>query len=654
MRNRRHLEEGERLRKQKEKHFGLVMQRLLLPVYDVVAVNLSYILAMWTFQNFDPLSDDDLRMVLLRILYVAPISLGFFFLFHLYHSLWKYAGSDELGQCAAAAAVAGAVCFFADWVLFGFHGLWGVHRQLNPAELLIAYLLTLMFCGGIRISYRAIRRSKHQLTMLRRSNRQGFTRVMVVGAGDMGNIVLSELRANDFRKGTPCVVVDDDRTKQGKSIYGVPIRGGCDRIPELAAKYQINEILLCIPSAGEERQRQLTEIALHANCAVKLTPSLLEMKESGTAASLGQLREVRLEDLLMRPQVQLDPKVCVYLLGQTILITGGGGSIGSELCRQAMHYGPGRIILFDMYENNAFSLKAALDREYKGTPQIEIRIGSVQDPEALESVFAEFEPTVVLHAAAHKHVPLMEDCPVEAVKNNVFGTLLTAETALRHGVRRFVLLSTDKAVNPTNVMGATKRVTELILQSLARRVAKQNGQTRFAAVRFGNVLGSSGSVIPLFREQIRAGGPVTVTDPDITRYFMSIPEAAQLVLQAGGLSAGGEIFVLDMGEPVRILHLAEQMIRLSGLRPYEDIAINITGLRPGEKLHEELALEEELAAREATANNKIYITFPTEPEEEALAAGLERLRHCTQASVRGDLRALVGNYHTPGGSNPAA
>ncbi len=632
------------MRKQKERAFGLAV-RFLLPVYDILAVNLSYFLAMWVL-NDGEVAQADWRMALARMLYVIPTNLLMFYLFRLYHSLWKYAGTDELVQCALAALVAGSICYFADGIVFGHFGLWGIHHQFNPAELLLTYFLILMFCGGARISYRAIRRFRRQVTMLW-GNSEGVPRVMVVGAGDMGNIILSELRANDFRKGIPCVVVDDERAKQGRKIYSVPIRGGCERIPELAKEYQINEILLCIPSASQTRQRQLLELALKTDCAVKVTPSLLEMRESGSVANLGQMREAKLEDLLMRPQVQLDPQVCSYLFGQTILVTGGGGSIGSELCRQAVEYRPGKVILFDMYENNAFELKATLDREYKGSPKIEIRIGSVQDPEALESVFAEFKPTVVFHAAAHKHVPLMEYCPVEAVKNNIFGTLNTAEAALRHNVSRFVLLSTDKAVNPTNVMGATKRVTELIIQNYACR-----GNCRFSAVRFGNVLGSSGSVIPLFREQIRAGGPVTVTDPEITRYFMSIPEAAQLVVQAGGLSVGGEIFVLDMGEPVRIFDLAEQMIRLSGLRPHVDIPINITGLRPGEKLFEELALEEELAARQATGNNKIFITFPSQLEESTLLTGLERLRNSTHESVRSDLKALVENYRESARSMP--
>ncbi|MDR2525372.1 MAG: polysaccharide biosynthesis protein [Oscillospiraceae bacterium] len=618
---------------------GLVTQRVLLPVYDVVAVNASYLLAMWLLNDCRTLPASDLRMALLRMIYVIPVTLGFFFLFHLYHSLWRYAGADELGQCAAAAAVAGAICFFADWVLFAYHALGGVHRQLSAPELFIAYLLTLTFCGGIRVGYRALRRSRRQLRFLRRYA-AGNKRVMVVGAGDMGSIVLSELRANDYRKGFPCVVVDDSRAKQGARMYGTPICGGCECIPELVKLYNVDEILICIPSASDDRRREITELAMQTECTVKIAPSLLEMKEGGQEASLGQLREVRLEDLLMREQVQLDSKICSYLLGQTVLITGGGGSIGSELCRQAARYAPHKIILFDMYENNASTLKSTMDRQYGGSPAIEIRIGSVQDTAALERVFSEFKPTVVFHAAAHKHVPLMEDSPVEAVNNNIFGTLQTAEAAMRHGAFRFVLLSTDKAVNPTSVMGASKRVTELIMRHMTAR-----GETRFAAVRFGNVLGSDGSVIPLFREQIKGGGPVTVTHPEITRYFMSIPEAAQLVVQAGGLAKGGEIFVLDMGEPVKILTLAEQMIRLSGRKPHTDIEIRFTGLRPGEKLFEELALEEEITARQATANNKIFITFPQQLiDENELLEGLERLRRTTAASVRGDLQALVGNY----------
>ncbi|MDR1927078.1 MAG: polysaccharide biosynthesis protein, partial [Oscillospiraceae bacterium] len=590
------------MRKQIGLRIGLATQRVLLPVLDLLAVNGSFWLAALLLSNFLPLSADMKSTLFSRMWYVSVIYLSLFYLLHLYTTLWKYAGSDELVQCASAAVLAAGICYFFDWV-FETHGWHGI-QTLPPSMLVLSSLLIVTFCGGLRVCYRTLRRLSRQFAKFFFVHDGGVPRVMVVGAGDMGNIVLSELRANHFRKGVPVVVVDDDRSKQGKTVYTTPIRGGCERIPWLAERYRVDRILISIPSASAQRLREITRLAVQSGREVRIAPSVLEIRESGENASLGLLREVRLEDLLMREQVKLDKRVCAYLQGQTVLVTGGGGSIGSEICRQVAFYHPAVIVIFDIYENNAYDLKQSMDRSCHGQPRIEIRIGSVCDQEALEALFTEFCPTVVFHAAAHKHVPLMELCPCEAVKNNIFGTYNTAETARRHGVDRFVLLSTDKAVNPTNVMGATKRVTELIMQGMAQKP----GKTRFTAVRFGNVLNSSGSVIPLFREQIRTGGPVTVTDANITRYFMSIPEAAQLVAQAGGLAKGGETFVLDMGEPVHILTLAEQLVRLSGLRPYEDIDIQITGLRPGEKLSEELVLEEELAVRTMTENNKIFVT----------------------------------------------
>ncbi|MDR2646739.1 MAG: polysaccharide biosynthesis protein [Oscillospiraceae bacterium] len=618
---------------------GIAVQRVFLPLLDALFVNGSYFLAVFLLNNLQSVPRQVLLGLLGRTWYVAVFSIAMFYLFHLYHSLWQYASADELGQCATAAAVSGVACYFTDWV-FETQG-WLNVRVLHPGELLIAYLLSVAFCGGMRVGYRFLRRSRRHLTQLYATRIKSVVpRLMIVGAGSMANIILGELRANDFRLGVPVVIVDDDPAKHGKYIHAVPVRGTCEDIPRLAAKYAIDEILICIPSATPFRQKQIIQLAIEASCRIKSAPSVLEMKESGGQISVGQLRDIRIEDLLMRPEIHLDTRICSYLLDQTVLVTGAGGSIGSELCRQILRYQPKKIILFDINENAVFNLKHSLDRAYHGTPELVIRIGSVCDGETLDKLFAAFRPQVVFHAAAHKHVPLMEDCPVEAVKNNIFGTLQTAQTAANYGVSRFVMLSTDKAVNPTNVMGATKRVTELIMQTMPKR----GKTTTFTAVRFGNVLGSNGSVIPLFQEQITAGGPVTVTDPDITRYFMSIPEAAQLVVQAGGLSKNGDIFVLDMGEPVRIITLAEQMIRLSGLQPYKDIAIEIIGLRPGEKMFEELAYEEELATRQTTENKKIFITYPKAIDLRDLDAALERLRTADESNVRQELRRLVTNY----------
>ena len=378
---------------------------------------------------------------------------------------------------------------------------------------------------------------------------------------------------------------------------------------------------------------------MQTGCSLKTSLSLQEITEK--SVSEPTIRNVDITDLLARPEVTLNTDICSYLKNQTVLVTGGGGSIGSEICTQVARYSPAKVIIFDNYENNAFVLKNKLDRKYQGKVQFFIRIGSVQDPARLDEVLSEFKPSVVFHAAAHKHVPLMEDSPCEAVKNNIFGTFNTAKAAIDHKVSKFVILSTDKAVNPTNVMGATKRVTELIIQYFE----KKNTGTHFAAVRFGNVLGSNGSVIPLFKEQIAAGGPVTVTHKDITRYFMTIPEAAQLVVQAGGIANGGEIFVLDMGDPVSITSLAEKLITLSGFKPYEEIKIEFTGLRPGEKLYEELTLAEEETEMQLTCNDKIFVLPPVEFDSKRLEDGLEKLKAADSTNVRDRLINLVPNFH---------
>ena len=461
---------------------------------------------------------------------------------------------------------------------------------------------------------------------------------MIVGAGDMGMIIIKELEANNYHKGKPVIAVDDNPFKQGQSIRGVPVKGSCNDIAELAEKYKIDTIIICIPPADDTRLNEILHTCVSTGCKLKISPSVLEMVE-GTDS---KIRDVNITDLLSRPEVKLDTEICKYITGKTILVTGGGGSIGSELCRQISKYSPAKIVIFDIYENNAYVLKNQLDKFYNGFPEIHIRIGSVRDEDRVREIFEEFHPDVVFHAAAHKHVPLMEDSPKEAVKNNVFGTYNLAKLAVEYNVERFVSISTDKAVNPTNVMGATKRVTEMIVQYFER---KCQNSTKFAAVRFGNVLGSSGSVIPLFTEQIKAGGPVTVTHPDITRYFMTIPEASQLVVPAGGMASGGEIFVLDMGEPVKILTLAENLISLSGYKPYVDIDIKFTGLRPGEKLYEELALEDEVADRKMTANNKIYVTSPVKMDDELFVSQLEALKKADSAQIRELLKTVVPNYH---------
>jgi FlaA1/EpsC-like NDP-sugar epimerase len=422
---------------------------------------------------------------------------------------------------------------------------------------------------------------------------------MIVGAGSAGSMIIKELKNHKSRNLVPVVVVDDDKGKHGTRINGVPVRSGRNRIKEFAKQYGIDEIIVAIPSAPRKDLAEILRLCKETGCRLKTLPDILDL--DGGKVSIRDLRDVNIEDLLGREEVNLDmEEISGYLENETVLVTGGGGSIGSELCRQIARFGPKKLIIFDIYENNAYDLQNELLFTYKGNLDIEVLIGSCRDRIRLKEVFEKYRPGVVFHAAAHKHVPLMEVSPAEAVKNNVFGTLNTARRADDYGAKKFILVSTDKAVNPTNIMGASKRLAEIIVQSMNRM-----SKTKFAAVRFGNVLGSSGSVVPLFQKQIMQGGPVTVTHPEVTRYFMTISEAAQIVIQAGAMANGGEVFVLDMGEPVKIVDLARYLIRLSGLEPDVDIKIEFTGLRAGEKLYEELLLAEE--GLEKTAHKKIFI-----------------------------------------------
>lgn len=622
----------------------MVTKQVLMVIYDVLAVNFSYILT--EFIMLGGLSELDRQVFLQRSLPVTAVFILLFYAFRVYSSMWEYAGIKELVNIVIATGIGGLSSIAVDVVMsrldFASQNL--ENSCFSTPLYVFGTLLALAFVGGMRLVYRFIRR---QIRIINLKRKNKFDRVMIVGAGEMGMIIINELEANNYQKGKPVVAVDDNKAKIGRRIRGVPIKGDCSKIAELAESYKIDTIILCMPSVDTERQTQIMKSAVITGCKLKTSPSLLEMYE-GT--KLGQIRDVNISDLLARPEVQLNNDVCRYIKDEIILVTGGGGSIGSELCRQVARYKPNKIVVFDIYENNAYMLKNQMDIDLKGKPEIDIRIGSVRDEKRLREVFDEFHPTVVFHAAAHKHVPLMEDCPKEAVKNNVFGTYNVAKIAIEYNVKRFVSISTDKAVNPANVMGATKRITEMVIQYFQR---KCEGSTMFAAVRFGNVLGSSGSVIPIFTEQIKNGGPVTVTHPDITRYFMTIPEASQLVAQAGGLANGGEIFVLDMGEPVKILNLAENLIRLSGYKPYSEINIEFSGLRPGEKLYEELALEAESNERRMTANNKIFVTKPLKMDDELFEKQLEKLKDAKAEDIREILKEIVPNYVEQDAYNPA-
>lgn len=605
----------------------------LMMLYDVFAVNFAYIFVMFIGSG-----QHNMDAIWQRALPVTAIFIVLYYAFKIYSSMWEYAGIREVWNVALATIIGGISGIAVDLIL---SSIGGAASKLNNGCFdayfyVFGTLVAIILVAGMRILYRLVRRYYREKSL---EKDEKLDRVMIVGAGDMGMIIINELEVNNYSRGKPIIAVDDNPLKVGKRIRGIPVKGTCDQIPELAKKYDINTIIMCLPSVGSERQTEILRIAVKTGCKLKTSPNLLEMTDTSHG---GRIRDVNITDLLSRPEVELNRDVCGYLKDQIVLVTGGGGSIGSELCRQVSKYHPKKIVVFDIYENNAYLLKQQLDAYHKGNPEIDIRIGSVRDPKRLREVFDEFHPSIVFHAAAHKHVPLMEDSPKEAVKNNVFGTFNVASIAVEYNVKRFVNISSDKAVNPANVMGATKRITEMIVQYFER---KCKNSTIFAAVRFGNVLGSSGSVIPIFTEQIKNGGPVMVTHPDITRYFMTIPEAAQLVVQAGGLAKGGEIFVLDMGEPVKIVTLAENLIMLSGYKPYTEIEIKFSGLRPGEKLYEELVLDEESDERKMTANNKIFVTKPVNMDDELFEKELEKLKDADENEVRGIIKEIVPNYH---------
>lgn len=552
--------------------------------------------------------------------------------FQLYKSVWSYAGYREIVLCFEAGIINAVVLCAVDKILFDY--------ILNYSSLsLFIYVINALFLSvalvAPRIGYRILKNGMLQAVLLGNKN-HNRKNVMIVGAGAMGNTIINEARTTGKFKAV--VAVDDNPTKKGKKINGVKIAGTIDDIPRLAESYDVDEIIIAIPSASKKRQNEIVKIATSTSKKVKISSSLSEIISDPNSAK--RLRNVEINDLLSRDEVKLDISVCKYLIDTTILVTGGGGSIGSEICKQCARYHPKTIVIFDIYENCAFELEGELKAMYGNSINIQVRIGSVRDINRLNEVFEEFQPDVVFHAAAHKHVPLMEDSPCEAVKNNVFGTYNVAVTADKFKVPKMVILSTDKAVNPTNVMGCTKRITEIIVQYMNE--VSQN--TQYAAVRFGNVLGSHGSVIPIFKKQIEKGGPVCVTHPDITRYFMTIPEAAQLVCQAGGLAKGGEVFVLDMGEPVKIMDLAENLIKLSGYT-VDEIGIEITGLRPGEKLYEELSMDTEMATRQKTANEKIFVNHPMVINHDEFKTMLDSLRDINEDNVRQKLMEIVPNYH---------
>ncbi|MDO6355556.1 nucleoside-diphosphate sugar epimerase/dehydratase [Caloramator sp. CAR-1] len=528
-----------------------------------------------------------------------------FYIFKLYTSIWRYASIEELLSVIVAVSVGSAVSFIYGVVM---------RNRLPLSVYFVMWAFTIMASGGVRFLRRVI---MHFEGMQALSGKKG-KRILIFGAGDAGAIVAKEMKKHSELGYIPVAFVDDDESKKGKYIQGIPIVGGRKDLEDIVEEMAIDEILIAIPSADKEERAEIIRLCSQTGCKLKTLPGIYEL--IGGKVTISQIRDVEIEDLLGREPVELNiDEIADYLKDKVVLVTGGGGSIGSELCRQIARFNPKKLLILDIYENGAYNLSMELKSQYKDLDQ-EVIIASIRERERLREIFKKYRPNVVFHAAAHKHVPLMEANPKEAIKNNILGTLNVVKCADEFGVEKFVLISTDKAVNPTNIMGATKRFAEMIIQAYDK-VSK----TEYVAVRFGNVLGSSGSVIPLFKEQIKKGGPVTVTHPDINRYFMTIPEAAQLVIQAGAMAEGGEIFVLDMGKPVKIVDLARQLIRLSGFAPDKDIKIVFTGLRPGEKLYEELLMSEE--GLKKTKHKKIFIGKPGEYDIKDILTMVERLNN---------------------------
>ena len=560
----------------------------------------------------------DQRIPLLMLFYTGALMVG-----GVYHMMWRYAGARELFRLMFLCAAATGAVLICNRVF-----AWRMPRSLFSLIGIFDFLLV----GGSRFGWKICR----EAYFARRSDPE-HNRVLIVGAGEGGAYAARACQEGRHLSGAPVAFVDDNPEKRGLRVCGIPVLGEVEDIPDLVEKKGISEIIIAIPRIKGNRLNEIVSVCKSTKCRVRILADPGGIKERPVDGRQA-FREVNTSDFLSRDEVTLDmDSIRGYLTGKVVLVTGGGGSIGSEICRQVMRFGPKLLIIFDVYENCAYELECELKQNYGPDCPILVRIGTICDKGGLDAIFEEYKPTIVFHAAAHKHVPLMEESCAEAVKNNVFGTLNLLTSAAEHGVQRLVQLSTDKAVNPTNVMGATKRVTEMLIQSFAR-----NTKMQCVAVRFGNVLGSHGSVIPLFESQIKNGGPLTLTHPDITRYFMTIPEAAQLVLQAGALAKSGAIYVLDMGEPVRIKDLAEKLIRFYGYTPGVDMQIKITGLRPGEKLYEELLMDKERDGMTSTAHHKIFVAPPIVVDDEVFSAQLDALR---EAALRGGNAEVVDKLH---------
>ena len=651
----------------KRKHFWRLSRSkqimLYLMAYDAIVINAAYFMALWL--RFDLQFASIPQQYLSAYLGFAPFytifCLFLFWKLKLYQSIWQYASVTEANRVILATGISSVAHIILITFLF---------QRMPLSYYIFGSLFQFVLVAFIRFVYRLLlwERAKH-------SNSSGSisssSRILLIGAGDAGQMILHDIQRSKLTQGKVYAIIDDDSNKWERSISGVPVVGGRDEILSAVKKYNINKIYFTMPSCSAETRRDILNICKETQCQIKVLPGIYQFVSD--TLSVRQLKEVSVEDLLGREPIIMNMSdVSDFINDKTILVTGGGGSIGSELCRQIAPYKPKLLIIFDMYENNAYDIEQELKRKY---PNLNLKtiIGSVRDSKRIASVFETYKPEIVYHAAAHKHVPLMEVSPCEAIKNNAIGTYKTAYAAMKNGCQRFVLISTDKAVNPTNIMGASKRLCEMIIQtfdymiknhreqelpllhahmndelsSMEKKVQNVHSQTQFVAVRFGNVLGSNGSVIPLFKKQIEEGGPITVTHPDIIRYFMTIPEAVSLVLKAGVMGQGSEIFVLDMGSPVKIDTLARNLIKLSGLRPNIDIKITYTGLRPGEKLYEEKLMAEEGLTR--TENNLIHIGRPIAFDNDTFLKQVKQLMNASYCEQEDEIRALVANvvstYH---------
>ena len=580
--------------------------------------------------NKIPTNTEQIYITLVMYMIVHTIS---FTLFKCYSSLWRYAGQEEL-----VSIVIGSTIYVPVFII--------LNTYMNTNNSILFFILNAIFIttftGGARLLYRTGRRVK-----LRTAPMNNATKVLIIGAGSAGKMVIEELKDNPQLGKVAVGIIDDDINKIGRLIHNVKVLGNKESIKKIVDKYEIDEIIIAIASSTKIQKQEIIKICRQTKCTVKIIPGVYEIIDG--KIDIKKIRDVEIEDLLGREVVNVDlESISEYIKNQVVVITGGGGSIGSELCRQIASFSPKHLVIIDNYENNAYAIQQELVSKYKDTLNLSTIIASIREEVRMDEIFREYKPDVVFHAAAHKHVPLMENSPSEAIKNNIFGTLNVAKLAHKYSVRKMVLISTDKAVNPTNIMGATKRAAEMLIQTL-----NNHSETEYVAVRFGNVLGSNGSVIPLFKKQIAEGGPVTITHPDIIRYFMTIPEAVQLVIQAGSMAKGGEIFVLDMGEPVKIVDLANNLIRLSGFEPGEDIKIEYTGLRPGEKLYEELLMNDEGLIK--TDNKKIYIGQQIKLNEKEIEKHLDMLAKVIENEevefIDGIMRELVSTYIRPEEAN---